>query len=46
MLEGMGLQGYGAHSNDAEYVELRSIEPRLYLLTRMIMDVADGTASR
>ena len=46
VLEGMGLQGYGAHSNDAEYVELRSIEPRLYLLTRMIMDVADGTASR
>ena len=45
VLEGMGLQGYGAHSNDAEYVELRSIEPRLYLLTRMIMDVADGTAS-
>lgn len=44
VLEGMGLQGYGAHSNDAEYVELASIEPRLYLLTRMIMDIAAGRA--
>lgn len=44
VLEGMGLQGYGAHSNEAEYVDLRSIEPRLYLLTRLIMDVAEGTA--
>ncbi len=42
VLEGMGLQGGGAHSNDAEYVDLRSIEPRLYLLTRLIMDVAHG----
>lgn len=42
VLEGMGLQGYGAHSNDAEFVDLRSIEPRLYLLTRLIMDVSDG----
>ena len=42
VLEGMGLQGFGAHSDDAEYVDLRSIEPRLYLLTRLIMDVAQG----
>ena len=39
-----GLQGFGAHSNAAEYVDLRSIEPRLYLLTRLIMDVAMGVA--
>jgi glutamate carboxypeptidase len=40
VIEGMGLEGFGAHSNNAEYVELDSIEPRLYLLTRLIMDVA------
>ena len=41
-LERFGLQGFGAHSNDAEYVLLDSIEPRLYLLARMIMDVSQG----
>jgi glutamate carboxypeptidase len=41
-LERFGLQGFGSHSNDAEYVLLDSIEPRLYLLTRMIMDVSQG----
>jgi glutamate carboxypeptidase len=42
VLEGMGLRGAGAHSNDAEFVYLSSIEPRLYLLTRLIMDVSNG----
>jgi glutamate carboxypeptidase len=42
VIERFGLQGYGAHSADAEYVLLDSIEPRLYLLTRMIMDVSPG----
>ena len=42
VIEGMGLEGFGAHSNNAEYVELTSIEPRLYLLTRLIIDVAKG----
>jgi glutamate carboxypeptidase len=42
VLEGFGLPGFGAHSNDAEYVYLNSVEPRLYLLTRTIMDVASG----
>jgi len=42
VIEGMGLEGFGAHSNNAEYVELASIGPRLYLLTRLIMDVAKG----
>jgi glutamate carboxypeptidase len=41
-LERFGLQGFGAHSNDAEYILLGSIEPRLYLLARMIMDVSLG----
>lgn len=42
VLEGFGLQGAGAHSDDAEYILLSSIEPRLYLLSRMIMDVASA----
>jgi len=42
VLEGFGLPGFGAHSNDAEYVYLNSVEPRLYLLSRTIMDVASG----
>jgi len=41
-LERFGLQGFGSHSNDVEYVLLDSIEPRLYLLARMIMDVSQG----
>lgn len=42
VIEGLGLKTFGAHSNDAEYVELGSIEPRLYLLARLIMDAAQG----
>jgi glutamate carboxypeptidase len=42
VLEGMGLRNFGAHSNDAEYINISSIEPRLYLLTRMIMDASSG----
>jgi glutamate carboxypeptidase len=44
VIEGMGLQGFGAHSNSAEYIDLRSIEPRMYLLTRLIIEVARGKA--
>jgi glutamate carboxypeptidase len=44
VIERFGLQGYGAHTIEAEYVLTSSIEPRLYLLTRMIMDVAQGKA--
>src|SRR5204863_8189912 len=42
VLERFGLQGFGAHSNDAEYIAVDSIEPRLYLLARLIMDVSQG----
>jgi glutamate carboxypeptidase len=42
VVEGMGLSGFGAHSNDAEYVQINSIVPRLYLATRMIMDLSTG----
>ena len=42
VVEGMGLSGFGAHSNDAEYVKIDTIVPRLYLATRMIMDLSGG----
>jgi glutamate carboxypeptidase len=45
VIEGLGLQGYGAHSNTAEYIDLRSIEPRMYLVARLIMDIAEGRAN-
>jgi glutamate carboxypeptidase len=40
VLEGLGLEGFGAHSSDAEYVEISSIEPRLYLAARLIIAAA------
>lgn len=40
VIEGMGLTGHGAHSNDAEYVQIGTIVPRLYLVTRMIRDMS------
>jgi glutamate carboxypeptidase len=46
VIEGLGLRTFGAHSNDAEYVELGSVEPRLYLLVRLIMDAAQGKAGQ
>ena len=44
VLEGLGLRGFGAHSDASEYIEIPSIEPRLYLITRLIMDAAQGKA--
>ena len=44
VIEGFGLVGFGAHSDAREYVDLNSVVPRLYLLTRMVMDVARGYA--
>jgi len=45
VLESFGLLGFGAHSNDDEYVLISSIAPRLYLATRMVMDVGSGAVS-
>jgi glutamate carboxypeptidase len=42
VIEGFGLRGFGSHSTDSEYILAESIEPRLYLAARMIMDVALG----
>ena len=44
VIEGFGLRGFGAHTTNAEYILISSIEPRLYLATRMIMDIAQGKA--
>ena len=44
VVEGFGLRGFGSHSTNAEYVLVESIEPRLYLATRMIMDIASAKA--
>jgi glutamate carboxypeptidase len=44
VIEGMGVNGFGAHSNSAEYIEVKTIVPRMYLAARMIMDVSAGTA--
>jgi glutamate carboxypeptidase len=42
VLERFGLQSFGAHSNDDEYILIDSIEPRLYLAARLIMDFSRG----
>jgi glutamate carboxypeptidase len=44
VIEGFGLRGFGSHTTNAEYILIDSIEPRLYLAARMIMDVARGLA--
>lgn len=40
VIEGMGLSGDGAHSSNAEYILKDTIVPRLYLATRLIMEVS------
>lgn len=40
VIEGMGLSGGGAHSNDDEFILLDSIIPRLYMSTRLIMEMS------
>lgn len=42
VVEGFGLRGFGAHTTNAEYVLIESIEPRMYLAVRMVMDIAQG----
>jgi len=42
VIERFGPLGFGAHSNDDEYILIDSIAPRLYLATRLIMDFSRG----
>ena len=44
VIESFWLRGFGSHSINADYIFIDSIEPRLYLAARMIMDVATGKA--
>jgi glutamate carboxypeptidase len=44
-LDGLGPVGGGFHS-DREYLDLNSVTPRLYLLTRLIMDLSDKPLAR
>ena len=38
VVESFGLAGWGYHARD-EYIEIDSIVPRLYLLTRLLIEV-------
>jgi glutamate carboxypeptidase len=40
VLEGLGFVGFNYHSSNAEYIDLTSVQPRLYLLARLIMEVS------
>jgi glutamate carboxypeptidase len=44
VIEGFGPIGFGAHSDEREFIDLRSVEPRLYLLARLIIDAGSGRA--
>ena len=41
-IESLGLPGFGYHSNQAEYVDLDALPRRLYLATRLIMDLSSA----
>lgn len=42
VVERFGLQGYGGHTADNEYVLLDTVEARLYLAARVVMDASRG----
>ena len=42
VVERFGLQGFGGHSADNEHVLLETVEARLYLAARVVMDLARG----
>ena len=42
VVERFGLQGFGGHSADNEYVLLDTVEARLYLAARVVMDISQG----
>ncbi|MES2533654.1 MAG: glutamate carboxypeptidase [Pseudomonadota bacterium] len=42
VIESLGLPGFGYHSDKAEYVMVDAIPRRLYMATRMIMDLGAG----
>ncbi len=42
VIEGMGLPGFGYHSNQAEYVMVDAIPRRLYLNAQMVIELNQG----
>ncbi|WP_238182614.1 M20/M25/M40 family metallo-hydrolase, partial [Methylobacterium trifolii] len=40
-LDGLGIVGGGIHTPE-EYAEVESVVPRLYLLTRLLMEIGRG----
>ena len=40
-LDGFGIVGGNIHTPE-EYAEVESVAPRIYLLSRMIMELANG----
>lgn len=42
VIEGLGLPGFGYHSDKAEYVMVDAIPRRLYMAARLIMDLGAG----
>lgn len=42
VVERFGLQGFGGHTADNEYVLLDTVEARLYLAARVVMDISRG----
>lgn len=44
-VDGLGIVGGNDHTPD-EFIELGSITPRLYLLTRILMDIGSGADSK
>ena len=41
VVESFGLAGFGYHARD-EYIEVDSIVPRLYLVTRLLTEIGKG----
>lgn len=37
VIEGMGVRGFGAHSSNAEFIQLDAVVPKLVLVTRTLM---------
>ncbi|RYF83645.1 MAG: M20/M25/M40 family metallo-hydrolase [Comamonadaceae bacterium] len=42
VIESLGLPGFGYHSDKAEYVDISAIPRRLYMSTKLIMELAQG----
>ena len=42
VIESLGLPGFGYHSDKAEYVDTSAIPRRLYLASKLIMDLGQG----